>query len=37
MLAYMEENFGKRALNGDVEQADILKAKIIEMEEKLAK
>ena len=37
MLTYMEENFGKRAMNGDMQQADILKARIIELEEKLAR
>ena len=36
-MKYMEENFGERAINGDMQQADILKAKIMELEEKLAK
>ena len=35
MVEYMEKNFGDRALNGDQQEAVILKAKIAELEAKL--
>ena len=35
MVEYMEKNFGDRAMNGDQQEAVILKAKIAEMEAKL--
>ena len=36
MVKYMEEEYGEQALNGDLDQAKILKAKIEELEEKIA-
>ena len=35
MVKHMEENFGDRALNGDQQEAVILRAKIAELEGKL--
>ena len=35
MVKHMEENYGDRALNGDQQEAVILKAKIAELEQKL--
>ena len=35
MLKYLETNFGERALNGDVDQLQILTAKIKQVEAKL--
>ena len=35
MVNYMEETYGEQALNGDKDQAAMLKAKIEELERKL--
>ena len=37
MVQYLEREFGERALNGDRAQADILAAKIAELESQLEK
>lgn len=37
MVQYLEREFGERALNGDRAQADILQAKIAELESQLEK
>lgn len=35
MLQYLEKNFGERALNGDLEEVEKLRAKIKDLEDKL--